>query len=277
MNIEKQKILLSVEDLSLSFRMYDKGFIQRDVVVLDRMNIQVKQGEILAVIGASGSGKSLLAHAILGILPKNASIAGDIRLFGEPLSVELCQKARGKDMALVPQSVNYFDPLMRVGKQVRGHDVSKEDQRKVFKRYGLSESDEEFYPFQLSGGMARRALVSTAVVRGPKLIIADEPTPGLTLEQSREVMKNFRELANEGCGILLITHDIDVALTQVDRICIFYGGRSLETIDAESFRQGGKSLKHPYTRDLWAAMPQNGFKPPKEGLEELASYKEVEV
>lgn len=277
MNIEKQKILLSVEDLSLSFRMYDKGFIQRDVVVLDRMNIQVKQGEILAVIGASGSGKSLLAHAILGILPKNASIAGDIRLFGEPLSVELCQKARGKDMALVPQSVNYFDPLMRVGKQVRGHDVSKEDQRKVFKRYGLSESDEEFYPFQLSGGMARRALVSTAVVRGPKLIIADEPTPGLTLEQSREVMKNFRELANEGCGILLITHDIDVALTQVDRICIFYGGRSLETIDAESFHQGGKSLKHPYTRDLWAAMPQNGFKPPKEGLEELASYKEVEV
>lgn len=269
--IAKDTPALLVRDLSLSFRMYEKGLIQQDVAVLDHMNMDVKQGEILAVIGASGSGKSLLAHAILGILPGNATVTGEMYLFGELHTPELCKKSRGSLMALVPQSVNYFDPLMKIGRQVQGKDISPEIQRATFARYGLSEEDEKLYPFQLSGGMARRALVSTAVAQGANLIIADEPTPGLTLAQSHEVMKHFRELAQQGCGVLLITHDIDVALTQADRICIFYGGRSLETIDAQAFREGGDALKHPYTRALWRAMPQNEFLPPEVPLDQLVA------
>ena len=87
--------------------------------MISSLNVTLEAGEILAVVGASGSGKSLLAHAILGILPSNATISGTIKYDGEALSIERQTALRGKEIALVPQSVNYLDPLMRVGKQVR--------------------------------------------------------------------------------------------------------------------------------------------------------------
>lgn len=261
--------MLDVRNLSVSFLMYGQGLEQKEVNVISNLNVTVKKGEILAVAGSSGSGKSLLAHAILGILPNNARVDGEMLYCGKKLISEQQQMVRGKEIALVPQSVEYLDPLMQVGQQVRGAGGSKDKQEAVFKKYGLADFVKRMYPFQLSGGMARRVLVSTAVISDAKLIIADEPTPGLSKEIAQTAMSHFRALADEGRGVMLITHDLDLALAYADRIAVFYAGTTVEIATAEDFRAGEEALRHPYTKALWRAMPQNGFQPIK-GLQPYA-------
>ncbi|ACL19331.1 ABC transporter related [Desulfitobacterium hafniense DCB-2] len=253
--------LLEVNNLSVKFRMYEKGLRQRELEVITHLDVTIHKGEILAVVGSSGSGKSLLAHAILGILPANATMAGTLKYEGEPLTPQRQKKLRGHEIALVPQSVSYLDPLMRVAKQVRGEQGTQEQQRKAFERFALQEEVGQKFPFQLSGGMARRVLVATAVLGDAKLIIADEPTPGLNPEIAEETMRIFRELADQGCGVMLITHDIDLALKYADRIAVFYAGTTVEVTPVENFLGGEEALRHPYSRALWQALPQNGFHP----------------
>lgn len=258
-----QKIILEVRNLSVSFRMYDKGLEQKDLEVIRNLNVSVREGEVLAVAGSSGSGKSLLAHAVLGLLPGNAGTAGEMTYYGQPLTAELQKKLRGRELALVPQSVEYLDPLMRVGKQVAGINGSLEKQRWVFDKYQLAQAVERLFPFQLSGGMARRILVSTAVIGDARLIIADEPTPGLSREMAKTAMGHFRQLADEGRGVMLITHDIDLALEYADRIAVFYAGTTVEVAPVKDFARDVDALRHPYTKALWKAIPQNGFQPIK--------------
>ncbi len=126
----------------------------------------------------------------------------------------------------------------------------------VLKRYGLAPDIRGKYPFQLSGGMTRRVLISTAVMEKPKLVIADEPTPGLHLEAATRVMGHFREMADDGAGVLLITHDLELALLTADRVIVLYGGRVVEETDAAAF-QDERNLKHPYTKALFRSMPKN--------------------
>lgn len=256
-----KKNILEVKNLSVSFQMYDKGLEQIDLKVISNLNISVTEGEILAIAGSSGSGKSLLADAILGILPGNATVKGEMVYCGEPLTMEQQKKLRGREIALVPQSVDYLDPLMQTGKQVIGVRGTAEKQKKVFRKYELREEVEKMYPFQLSGGMARRVLLSTALIGDAKLIVADEPTPGLSKEMAKEAMGNFRALADEGRGIILITHDIDLAFEYADRVAVFYAGTTVETAPVEDFRKGPEALRHPYSKALWRALPQNGFQP----------------
>ena len=258
-----QKPLLEVSDLSVSFRMYDSGLEQKQLPVISSLSLKVLPGEILAVAGSSGSGKSLLASAILGILPGNATVSGSLRFDGEPLTPERQAKLRGTEIALVPQSVAFLDPLMKVGAQVDGHRKPRptERRRKLFCRFGLPEQTERLYPFQLSGGMARRVLVSTALLTSARLIIADEPTQGMSLEQAEEALAMFRAMADEGKGVVLITHDIDLAFHIADRIAVFYAGTTVETAPAADFRQGPEALRHPYSKALWRALPQHEFRP----------------
>ena len=258
-----QKPLLEVSDLSVSFRMYDSGLEQKQLPVISSLSLKVLPGEILAVAGSSGSGKSLLASAILGILPGNATVSGSLRFDGEPLTPERQAKLRGTEIALVPPSVAFLDPLMKVGAQVDGHRKPRptERRRKLFRRFGLPEQTERLYPFQLSGGMARRVLVSTALLTSARLIIADEPTPGMSLEQAEEALAMFRAMADEGKGVVLITHDIDLAFHIADRIAVFYAGTTVETAPAADFRQGPEALRHPYSKALWRALPQHEFRP----------------
>lgn len=271
--MEKEAIL-SVKDLSVSFRMYDTGLEQYDLKVISNLSLDVRPGEIVAIAGSSGSGKSLLAHAVMGLLPQNAAISGEISYKGKVLEQRDKEGLRGKEIALVPQSVSYLDPLMKVGAQVRGSKSDKEViklQKEIFQRFHLNEKTEKLYPFQLSGGMARRILVSTAVISGAELIIADEPTPGLDLEMALEALKIFRELADEGKAVVLITHDIDLAFHIADRIAVFYAGTTVELADAADFRQGPTALRHPYSKALWRALPQNGFQPIS-GFQPYAKY-----
>jgi peptide/nickel transport system ATP-binding protein len=247
---------LEIKNLSISFSMYGQGLQKKDLRVISNLNITVREGEILAVAGSSGSGKSLLAHAILGILPKNATLTGEMSWFGEELTERMKARLRGRELALVPQSVEFLDPVKRVGRQVS---KDRDAVRAVFARYGLKEEVACLYPFQLSGGMARRVLVATAVTGGARVIIADEPTPGLSVDLARTAMGHFRELADAGVAILLITHDLELALRYADRIAIFYAGTTIETMHASDFSDE-RLLRHPYSRALWRALPKNGFR-----------------
>ena len=260
---QKKDPILEISDLSVAFRMYSEGAEQNSLQVISNLSLTVYPGEILAVAGSSGSGKSLLASAILGILPGNAETGGTMKFCGEPLTPERQEQLRGSEIALVPQSVAFLDPLMKVGSQVDGHRKPRptEKRKSIFRRLQLPEKTEKLYPFQLSGGMARRVLVSTAMLENAKLVIADEPTPGMTLEQAKEALHMFREMADAGCAVILITHDIDLAFDFADRISVFYAGTTVETEPAENFRTGPEALHHPYSRALWRALPQNGFEP----------------
>jgi len=255
--------LLTVNDLSISFSQYDKGMRQKNLKVISNLNITINPGKILAIVGSSGSGKSLLAHAILGILPQNATVTGSIKYNGEELTQKLQNKLRGNEITLIPQSVNYLNPLMRVGAQVRSsrNKDALEKQKSIFKRYSLHNKVESLFPFQLSGGMARRVLVASAVVDGAKLIIADEPTPGLHPDVVKETLGHLRELADNGCGVMLITHDIGTAINVADDIAVFYAGTTLEVAPVSDFTGKGELLRHPYTKALWNALPQNEFIP----------------
>ena len=261
----KQKFdtLLEIHDLSVSFRMYDHALEQKDLKVISDLHLTVRPGEIVAVAGSSGSGKSLLASAILGILPGNATVHGHLHYKGKELTTEMQAQLRGSEIALVPQSVAYLDPLMKVGAQADGHKKPRPTakRRSLFSRFGLPEKTEKLYPFQLSGGMARRVLVSTALITDAELIIADEPTPGMSLSQALEALQMFREMANNGKAVILITHDIDLAFEFADRVAVFYAGTTVETAPSADFRTGPEALRHPYSKALWRALPQNGFEP----------------
>ena len=255
------KTILSVEHLMISFSQYERGWRKIQLPVIRDLSINIKGHEIVAVVGSSGSGKSLLAHAVMGLLPANASWKGRIAFKGEELTGKRVKELRGRQMVLVPQSVSYLDPLMKVGDQVRrGHKdgISRARSREVLGRYGLGEDTEELYPFQLSGGMTRRVLISTAVMEKPELVIADEPTPGLHISAAKRVLSHFREIADGGAGVLLITHDLELALQVADRIVVFYAGTNVEEAAVSDF-QKEERLRHPYTRALYRAMPSHGF------------------
>ena len=259
--IGRMETILSVEHLMISFSQYERGWRKIQLPVIRDLSINIKGHEIVAVVGSSGSGKSLLAHAVMGLLPANASWKGRIAFKGEELTGKRVGELRGRQMVLVPQSVSYLDPLMKVGDQVRrGHKdgISRARSREVLGRYGLGEDTEELYPFQLSGGMTRRVLISTAVMEKPELVIADEPTPGLHISAAKRVLSHFREIADGGAGVLLITHDLELALQVADRIVVFYAGTNGEEAAVSDF-QKEERLRHPYTRALYRAMPSHGF------------------
>lgn len=253
--------ILEVEGLSVAFTQYGRGLRQRSLKVISDLSLSAAAGTMVAVVGASGSGKSLLAHAILGLLPVNAQVEGSIRFKGKEMDEARRKELRGVKIAFVPQTVESLDPLMKVGPQVRGVKGSVERQRRLFERYELSESVDDMYPFELSGGMARRVLVSTAAMRDAELIVADEPTPGLTHAMALEAMRMFRSFADEGKAVVVITHELDLAYEVADQVVVFYAGTTLEVADAKDFRKGGEGLRHPFSKALWRALPQNGFAP----------------
>ena len=185
------------------------------------------------MVGASGSGKSLLAHAILGILPYNCRMEGKISYQGEVLDETRLAGLRGNGISLIPQGVSYLDPLMRVGDQICGgrkDEATRAKCRQLLKRYGLDESVEKCYPFELSGGMARRVLMAAALMENPRLIVADEPTPGLETMTARHVIHHLKRWHRTGAAVLLITHDLELAIEMADRILVFYDGTILEEV-----------------------------------------------
>ena len=265
--------LLTCEHLSVAFEMYDPSApffaAQRRLVpVIEDLSLSVHEGELLAVVGASGSGKTLLADCIFGLFEPNASVHGTIWFDGREQDAASLASLRGRGISLVPQSVTHLDPLMRVGQQVEGWAVTAAERaarsqrrRELFERYGLGEEVARMYPHQLSGGMARRVLLCCALMDAPKLIVADEPTPGMDLQLAVQALQDLRGFARQGGGVLLITHDIELALQVADRVAVFKDGTVIEETSVEAFASPA-TLRHPFTRALWHALPEHGFSAP---------------
>ncbi len=260
-------MMLEVNHLSVSFRHYIGLLRRTSVTALRDVSVTVAAGEVLGVIGGSGAGKSLLAHAVLGILPSNAEARGEVRFMGEALTPERLKRLRGRRMALVPQSIAALDPLARTRRQVTWAALRAGAERgaasslaaSALQRFGLDDRVSRAFPHQLSGGMARRVLMAIATVGHADLLIVDEPTTGLDPENVTAAMGCLRAWADSGKAVLVITHDVAAALPVADRITILHDGVSIETAPSRAFVGAGDALKTAYARALWRALPQNDF------------------
>ncbi|MDU0288870.1 ATP-binding cassette domain-containing protein [Saccharothrix longispora] len=263
--------LLDIDSLAVSFTQYDRGLRRRTVTALSGMDLTADRGELVALVGASGAGKSLLAHAVLGMLPPNAVESGTIRFDGAVLDPPARRDRAGRDIALLPQSVTFLDPVTPVGRQVRrsaalaGRPATAAGAALAAR--GLGPEVAGRHPHQLSGGMVRRVLTAMAMMADPALVLADEPTPGLPPESVRAVLAELRRIADQDRAVVLITHDLAAALEVADRVVICRHGRTVDEARPADFRGAGPGddhLTHPYTRALWRALPANGFHLPED-------------
>jgi peptide/nickel transport system ATP-binding protein len=259
--------MLQVEALSLSLLRYTGWFRRSPLPLLHDISLSLQAGEVLAVIGASGAGKSLLAQAILGLLPLQARLRGSLRFQGEALTPERQAALRGRRIALVPQSVAWLDPLARSGRQLHwaagraglAAAARPGASREALRRFGLGDAVPGAFPHELSGGMARRVMLAMATIGAAELVVADEPTNGLDPVNAALVLRHLRGLADAGRGVMIVSHDLVSVLPVADRVCILRDGSSQELAEAASFRGDGAALRSPYARALWRALPDVDF------------------
>jgi peptide/nickel transport system ATP-binding protein len=262
--------LLEVEGLEVDFLQYERGLRRRTVPALTGMDLTASPGEVVALVGASGAGKSLLAHAVLGLLPPNAVERGTVVHDGVPVDPAARRRLAGRGVTLLPQSASFLDPLTPVGRQVRrsarlaGEADPRAAAEAALARRGLGPDVLRRYAHELSGGMARRVLVAMATMSRPRLLLADEPTTGLAAADVRATLGEFRSMADDGAAVVLITHELLAALEVADRVVICRDGRTVDTADPADFAGDGSALAHPYTRAMWRALPVNGFRIPEE-------------
>lgn len=259
-------MLLAIEDFSVGFRRHIGLVQQSTTTILSNLSFGLDRGEVLALVGASGAGKSLLAHALFGILPANATTSGRMRLDGVELGPRNLSLHCGRRMGLVPQSISHLDPLARCGVQLAwaaqrsGIKIDKPGLETTLRHFGLDASAARALPHQLSGGMARRMMLAMASIGQPDLIVADEPTSGLDPDNAAIVLGHFRGIAAANRGVLLITHDLAQALPFANRVAILQHGRLVGMEKATAFAGDGDDLQSPYARALWLAMPENAFR-----------------
>ena len=262
--------LLEVSDLRTSF------FLRSgELRVLDGVSLEIERGEVLGLVGETGSGKSVTAYSIIGLLKQPGRVVGgEIRWDGRDLvdlsQSELEQEIRGKEIAMIFQNPREaLNPVITVGRQLtqvlrirRG--MSRHEARQetinIVKSVHISDPESRLgsYPHQLSGGMAQRIMISLALSCQPRLLIADEPTTGLDVTTQYQIVQLLRELRQRtGMAILLITHDLALAAQICDRVAVLYAGRIAEVGPTEHLF---RSPRHPYTRALLASRPRLGLK-----------------
>ncbi|MET9448780.1 ABC transporter ATP-binding protein [Streptomyces cinerochromogenes] len=259
-------MLLDVRDLRVEFRTRDG--VARAV---DGVGFGVDAGETLAVLGESGSGKSVTAQAVMGILdtPPARITGGRILFQGRDLLTlkgEERRRIRGAAMAMIFQdALSALNPVMTVGDQLgemfvvhRG--MSRKDARaravELMERVRIPAAAQRVrdYPHQFSGGMRQRIMIAMALALEPALIIADEPTTALDVTVQAQVMDLLAELQREyRMGLILITHDLGVVADVADRIAVMYAGRIVESAPVHDIY---KAPAHPYTRGLLDSIPR---------------------
>nr|WP_250813853.1 ABC transporter ATP-binding protein [Neorhizobium tomejilense] len=238
--------------------------------VVDNISFTVAPGKVMALVGESGCGKSLSSYAMLGLLPPAARrTAGRIMLENTDLaalSERQLRKARGKDISIIFQEPSAsLDPLTTVGSQIAEayrvhHGVSKaeayEKARRMLVDVGIPDPTRRLdqYPFELSGGMCQRIMISIALICGPRVLVADEPTTALDVTIQAQILDLMKKLvADRGTAIVLITHDMGVVADIADDVAVMYAGRIAEIAPVyDLFRQP----KHPYTALLLASVPK---------------------
>ncbi|WP_043265948.1 ABC transporter ATP-binding protein [Streptomyces sp. CT34] len=264
------EVLLEVRDLRVEFRTRD-GVAQ----AVNGVSCAVAAGQTLAVLGESGSGKSVTAQAVMGILdsPPGFVTGGEILFQGRDLlklGREERRRIRGARMAMIFQdALSSLNPVLSVGAQLgemfQVHEgMSRRKARgravELMERVGIPAARERVgdYPHQFSGGMRQRIMIAMALALRPDLIIADEPTTALDVTVQAQVMDLLAELRREfTMGLVLITHDLGVVADVADTIAVMYAGRIVETAPVHQLY---KAPAHPYTRGLLESVPRLGHK-----------------
>ncbi|MFA5312777.1 MAG: ABC transporter ATP-binding protein [Methanomassiliicoccales archaeon] len=257
--------ILKVRDLHVTFPTKQGPFD-----ALSGVDLNLAMGERLALMGESGCGKSVLGHAVLGLLRGIATVRGSVDFDGKKLELlddETLRLLRGSALALIPQSPNMaFNPVIRVGKQIDemytntgvvAREEAKHRSLARLKEIGFERPEKIYtsFPHQLSGGMCERALIAMATALSPSLLVADEPTKGLDPSSKMDVLKLLRR-ESTGKSMILITHD-HYAPMICDCIAIMYAGVILEIGPADRVMN---DPYHPYTKGLWKALPQSGMR-----------------
>ena len=265
----KPQLTLSVRQLNVTFR--SRAGVIRAVRDL---SVDVGRGEIFAVIGESGSGKSSMAQAVMGLLPASARVSGEVWLGDlavHALSARQRQRISGERMALISQdALSSLNPCTTVGYQIaetlmvhRGtaKAAAIAEAARLLALTGIPAAQERInhYPYQFSGGMRQRALIAMALALQPDLLIADEPTTALDATIKAQILNLLMRLRQElGMSILIVTHDMGVVARMADRMLVMYAG---EGVEAGTATEVFASPAHPYTRALLDAMPRLDHEP----------------
>ena len=227
--------VFQLDDVSLTIEniVFKKGKLFAKCVpntVITHCSLSLHEGETLFLIGESGSGKSMLIDLLCATLPENSKLTGNIWFRGKQITQQNLKDNAVGNINYVPQSLNFLDPL-----------------------YKYECGGKKKYPHELSGGLARQALISASVKKDACVIIADEPTCGLDERSASATLKKLDELKGDRGCLLVVTHDIDLALKHADRIAIFKNGSILEETSVEAFNEG--NLKSDYAKKMRNCMP----------------------
>lgn len=257
--------VLEVKDLHVSFDTY-----AGEVKAVRGVSFELVEGEVLAIVGESGCGKSVTAQTIMKLnpMPPARIVSGEINLVDKDIvkaSEKDMMKIRGKDVSMIFQDpMTCLNPTMQVGKQlteaIRHHqNLSKEDAHKEAIRLlelvkipnALQRAKQ--YPHEFSGGMRQRVMIAMALSCAPKLLIADEPTTALDVTIQAQIMDLLKEIKEKtNTAIILITHDLGVVASMADRVAVMYAGKVVETGTAEDIFY---RPSHPYTKALLRSLP----------------------
>jgi oligopeptide/dipeptide ABC transporter ATP-binding protein len=254
-----------VRDLTIAYRV--EGTWLRAV---REVGFELRAGETLAIVGETGSGKTSTGHAILRLLPPQGRVvAGSVILGGKDvlkLGERALRQLRGAQVGYVPQQpAAAFNPTMKIGRQVAeplvvhhgtGYRESLGQVRELLGDMGLAPEVVDAFPHQLSGGMLQRAMIASAVIARPRVLVADEPTSALDVSVQRQILGLLRRIREEhGLAILLITHDLGAVATIADTILVLYAGRKVEAGKAAELL---RTPRHPYTKALVESQPGRG-------------------
>lgn len=284
--------VLSVRDLDVDFWVNGTWY-----PAVKRANFDLEEGEVLAVVGESGSGKSTIGLALLGLLPRNASVRGSIRLRDREL-IGIDQRSlraiRGRRAAMIFQEpMTALNPVYTVGFQIaetlRTHQAMapKAARARAIELLRMVEIPDpetrvDSFPHQLSGGQRQRAMIAQALALDPEVLVADEPTTALDVTVQAEILELLRSLRDRiDAGILLITHDMGVVADLADRVLVMNQGEIVEHGTAHDVFH---EPSHPYTQDLLRAVPHLGsvtvrgeLEPPSEANETVVDLRDVAI
>ncbi|MDE5416269.1 ABC transporter ATP-binding protein [Alkalihalobacterium chitinilyticum] len=267
--------MLELKDVSVDLKRNNQS-----VTIVESVNFELQRGEILGMIGESGSGKSMTAKAILDILPSQAFVSqGDILFEGKSLlnlTKNEWRRWYGKEISVIMQNTTEnLNPVMKIGPQMLDtylvhHKVSKKKGKErvveVLDQVGIRDAAKVFdsYPHELSGGMKQRVMIGIAIINHPKVIIADEPTTALDATICKQILDLLLKLRDElGIAILFISHDIHVIEYISDSLFVLYGGLPLEKGPSQAVLS---SPLHPYTEALLHAVPSVKEKKSVQGI-----------
>lgn len=256
--------VLQVTDLNTTF-----ATPEGDVKAVNNVSFNINRGETLGIVGESGSGKSQIFMSIMGLLARNGSAAGSVKVTGEeilgvPLAV--LNKVRGARMSMIFQDpMTSLNPYLTVRRQMTevlmthkglGEGAAAKVAIEMLDRVQIPEAGRRIgmYPHEFSGGMRQRVMIAMALLCGPELLIADEPTTALDVTVQAQILDLLLQLKRDtGMAIALITHDLGVIAGLADRVMVMYGGRVIEEAPV---RDIFKRPQHPYTEGLLKSMPR---------------------